>query len=47
MKFRDIRTGAIYEPTDAVAAMMAQNPSLEEVKEEPKPKKAKAAKPKE
>ena len=25
MKFRDKRTGAIYEPTDEVAAMMAQN----------------------
>lgn len=35
MKFRDIRTGAILEPTDEVAAMMASNPNLEPIDEKP------------
>lgn len=35
MKFRDIRTGAILEPTDEVSAMMASNPNLEPVDEKP------------
>lgn len=36
MKFRDKNTGAIYAPSDAVAAMMAKNPNLEKVEEKPK-----------
>ena len=36
MKFRDKMTDAVYEPTDAVAKMMAANPNLEKVEEEPK-----------
>ena len=36
MKFRDKMTGAIYEPTDEVAALMADNPNLEKVEEKPK-----------
>lgn len=50
MKFVDKRTGATYEPTEAVAAMMAANPNLEKVVEKPAPKKPAtrmAAKPKE
>lgn len=47
MKFRDKMTGAIYEPTAEVAALMEGNPNLEKVEE---PKKAaprkQAAKPK-
>lgn len=39
MKFRDKMTGAIYEPTNEVAAMMADNPNLEAVAEQ-KPRKA-------
>ena len=49
MKFRDKRTGAIYEPSDAVAAMMQADPNLEKVGEKaeaPKSRK-RAAKPKE
>lgn len=45
MKFRDKRTGAVYEPTDAVAAMMAANPNLEKVGDKPeKPTRKRAAK---
>lgn len=49
MKFRDKRTGAIYEPTEQVAAMMATNPNLEKVEDKPKaaPRKRAAAKTKE
>lgn len=50
MKFIDKRTGATYEPTDEVAAMMAANPNLEKVEPKPAPKKPapkRAAKPKE
>lgn len=50
MKFIDKRTGATYEPSDEVAAMMADNPNLEKVEEKPAPKKPapkRAAKPKE
>jgi hypothetical protein len=47
MKFRDKSTGAIYEPTAEVAAMMARNPNLEEVAEEPKTAKKAAKKAKE
>lgn len=36
MKFRDKNTGAVYAPSDAVAAMMAKNPNLEKVEEKPK-----------
>jgi hypothetical protein len=36
MKFRDKRTGAILEPSDQVAAMMANDPNLEKVEEKPK-----------
>lgn len=36
MKFRDKNTGAVYEPTDEVAAMMAANPNLERVEDAPK-----------
>lgn len=39
MKFRDKMTGATYEPSDEVAALMADNPNLEKVEEE-KPKAA-------
>lgn len=51
MKFRDKRTGAILEPTDEVAAMMASNPNLETVDDKPAEKKPeprkRTAKPKE
>lgn len=48
MKFRDKMTGAVYEPTETVAAMMAANPNLEKVEEKPKAEPRKrAAKPKE
>jgi len=40
MKFRDKNTGAVYEPTAEVAAMMADNPNLEPI-EDKKPTKAK------
>lgn len=40
MKFRDKRTGAIYEPSEAVAAMMANDPNLEPVEEQKKPRRA-------
>lgn len=40
MKFRDKMTGAIYEPTDEVAAMMADNPKLEKIEQKPTPKAA-------
>lgn len=36
MKFRDKRTGAILEPSEQVAAMMANDPNLEKVEEKPK-----------
>lgn len=45
MRFRDKSTGAVYEPTDEVAAMMANNPNLEKIgekKEKPAKKAAKA-----
>lgn len=49
MKFRDKRSGVVYEPSsEQVARWMAQNPNLEAV-EEPKveaPKKAAPKKPK-
>ena len=44
MKFRDKNTGAIYEPTEEVAAMMAANPNLEKVDEKPKTTRKAAAK---
>jgi len=50
MRFIDKRTGATYEPTEEVAAMMAKNPNLERVEDRPAPKKPapkRAAKPKE
>lgn len=37
MRYRDKRTGAILEPTDEVAAMMADDPNLEPVEDEKKP----------
>ena len=43
MKFRDKRTGTIYEPSDQVAEMMAANPNLEPV-EEKKPARKRAPK---
>ena len=48
MKFKDKRTGAILEPSDAVAQMMLGDPNLEKVEDKPKaaPRK-RAAKPKE
>jgi len=36
MKFRDKRTGAILEPSEQVAAMMANDPNLEKVEDKPK-----------
>lgn len=35
MKYRDIRTGAILEPTEEVAAMMAPNPNLVPIDDKP------------
>lgn len=36
MKFRDKRTGAVLEPSDAVAQMMLANPNLEKLEDKPK-----------
>lgn len=48
MKFKDIRTGAVLEPSDEVAAMMLADPNLAKVDEEkPKAPRKRAAKPKE
>lgn len=47
MKFRDKMTGAIYEPNDEVAALMADNPNLEKVEEKPKAAPKRTAKTKE
>jgi len=44
MKFRDKRTGTIYEPTEEVAPMMAANPNLEKVEEKPAKRPTKTAK---